>query len=149
MTTRRRALALLAGIAAVPLLAGCHGGAGCGHGWADVAMAGALPASIETPPEPPPGAMVMEPERKTWRRIDEGWWQVYVRPRRHPDRRLISWAEVVHRFGGHNLKLSLPGSPVWVPLLATEAWEHFLPTIATEPDPAGRMAHIAVDDAAA
>lgn len=68
---------------------------------------------LDLPEEPPIGTRVMEPRRKVWVRIEDGWLRVNPHSRRAPIRMVIPWQEIVHLFGAHNLCLMRPGSTVW------------------------------------
>lgn len=66
---------------------------------------------LDVPQEPSLGARVMEPRRKVWGRVDEGWLRLNPHNHREPSVMVIPWREVIHRFGSHNLRVLLPDAP--------------------------------------
>lgn len=75
--------------------------------------------SLAQPDEPSLRSLIREPRGKAWERSEAGWRRLNPYGSRPRSVRLdLTWREIVHRFGGHNLLLRPAGDEQWRPLFA-------------------------------
>lgn len=77
---------------------------------------------LDVPAEPAVGFRVMDPRRRVWFRVEDGWARVNPLRHRFPARLVVPWVDVIHQVGAHNLLLLRPDDPAvrWRPLVLAD-----------------------------